>query len=153
MGGYKMSFVKKIMIPTDGSGYSGYAVEYAVKLCRALDAEAILVSVIDIRYEMYGAYNEVSSGIRIEELVREQIAHALDRHAAEMMGQGLTVRKLIRVGDVIHELLDVIREEGVDMVVIGTHGRKGVSRFLLGSTAEKLVRSAACPVLTVRPGE
>jgi nucleotide-binding universal stress UspA family protein len=46
-----------------------------------------------------------------------------------------------------------VDEMNIDLIIIGTHGRKGVSRFLLGSTAEKLVRSAPCPVLTVRPSE
>jgi len=148
-----MSFIRKILIPTDGSDYSHYALEYAVNLCRALEAEVVLVSVVDVRYEMYDAYSEVHAATQMEELIREQVSRSLDRHAAEMIDQGIPVRKIMKVGDVIHELLEVIREEQIDLVVVGTHGRKGLSRFLLGSTTEKLVRSASCPVLTVRPPE
>ncbi|NOY52266.1 MAG: universal stress protein [Deltaproteobacteria bacterium] len=148
-----MSFIKRILIPTDGSEYSHYALEYAVNLCRALQAEVVLVSIVDIRYEMYDAYSEVHAATQMEELIREQVTKALDQHAAEIINQGVSVKKIMKIGDVIHELLEVIREEHVDLVVVGTHGRKGLSRFLLGSTTEKLVRSASCPVLTVRPPE
>lgn len=145
--------IKKILIPTDGSEYSRYAVDYAVKLCTALKAEIVLLSVVDVRYEMYDVYSEVQTPVQIEELMREQISRALDKHAAGIQDKGITVKKILRTGDVIQEVLDVVTEEGIDLIVIGTHGRKGISRFLLGSTTEKLVRSAPCPVLTVRPPE
>ncbi len=148
-----MSFIKKILIPTDGSEYSRYATDYAINLCDALHAEIILISVADIRYEMYDVYSEVHAVGNVEELIREQVSRALDQHAAEVERRGMTVRKILRVGDVIQETLAVIEEEGIDLVVIGTHGRKGISHFLLGSTTEKLVRSAPCPVLTVRPAK
>jgi nucleotide-binding universal stress UspA family protein len=148
-----MSFIKKILIPTDGSEYSRYALEYAVRLCKSLKAEVVLASVVDVRYEMYDAYSEVHAVTQVEELIREQVSKALDQHAAEIIEEGVKVNKIMKVGDVVHELLEMIREEKIDLVVIGTHGRKGISRFLLGSTTEKLIRSAPCPVLTVRPQE
>ncbi len=147
----QMAFIKKILIPTDGSEYSRYATEYAVNLCEALNAEITLVSVADIRYEMYDVYSEVHAVGNVEELIREQVSRALEQHAAEVERRGMAVKKVLRVGDVIQEILNVIENEGIDLVVIGTHGRKGISHFLLGSTTEKLVRSAPCPVLTVRP--
>ncbi len=146
-----MAFIKKILIPTDGSEYSRYATDYAINLCDALDAEITLISVADIRYEMYDVYSEVHAVGNVEELIREQVSRALDQHAAEIERRGVKVRKVLRVGDIIQEILDVIQKEEIDLVVIGTHGRKGISHFLLGSTTEKLVRSAPCPVLTVRP--
>ncbi|OIP66266.1 MAG: universal stress protein [Nitrospirae bacterium CG_4_9_14_3_um_filter_53_35] len=145
--------IKTILIPTDGSAYSRYAVEYAVDLCAALKADLVLVSVVDVRFDMYDVYSEFHSPVRIEEVIREQMSKALDKQAAEIQGREIKVRKILKVGDVINEILTVVKEEGIDLIVIGTHGRKGVSRFLLGSTTEKLVRSAPCPVLTVRPPE
>jgi nucleotide-binding universal stress UspA family protein len=149
--GMIMSFIKRIMIPTDGSEYSQYATEYAVKLSKELEADIVLVSVVDVRYEMYDAYSEVHAVTQIEEMIRDQVTRSLDQRASELEQKGLKVKKVLKVGDVIHELLGVIDEEKVDLVVIGTHGRKGISHFLLGSTTEKLIRSAPCPVLTVRP--
>ncbi len=146
-----MSFIKKILIPTDGSEYSRYATDYAVNLCEALNAEITLISVADIRYEMYDVYSEVHAVGNVEALIREQVSRALDQHAAEIERRGISVRKILRVGDVIQEILDVVEKEKIDLVVIGTHGRKGISHFLLGSTTEKLIRSAPCPILTVRP--
>ena len=146
-----MSFIQKILIPTDGSEYSRYATEYATKLSRELKAGLVLASVVDVRYDMYDAYSEVHSVVQIEEIIREQVTKSLDQRAAELAEEGYKVKKILKVGDVIHELLEIIQSEGIDLVVIGTHGRKGFSHFLLGSTTEKLVRSAPCPVLTVRP--
>ncbi len=146
-----MSFIQKILIPTDGSEYSRYATEYATKLSRELKAGLVLASVVDVRYDMYDAYSEVHSVVQIEEIIREQVTKSLDQRAAELEEKGYKVKKILKVGDVIHELLEIIQSEAIDLVVIGTHGRKGFSHFLLGSTTEKLVRSAPCPVLTVRP--
>jgi len=146
-----MSFIQKILIPTDGSEYSRYATEYATKLSRELKAGLVLASVVDVRYDMYDAYSEVHSVVQIEEIIREQVTKSLDQRAAELEEKGYKVKKILKVGDVIHELLEIIQSEKIDLVVIGTHGRKGFSHFLLGSTTEKLVRSAPCPVLTVRP--
>ncbi|MEK6775402.1 MAG: universal stress protein [bacterium] len=145
--------IKTILIPADGSAYSRYAVEYAVDLCAALKADVVLVSVVDVRFDMYDVYSEIHSPTRIEEVIREQMSKALDKQAAEIQDRGIKVKKILRVGDVIYEILSVVKEEGIDLVVIGTHGRKGLSRFLLGSTTEKLVRSSPCPILTVRPPE
>lgn len=146
-----MSFIKKILIPTDGSEYSRYATEYATKLSRELKADLVLASVVDVRYDMYDAYSEVHSVVQIEEIIREQVTKSLDQRAAELEENGYKVKKILKVGDVIHELVEIIKSEAIDLVVIGSHGRKGFSHFLLGSTTEKLVRSAPCPVLTVRP--
>ncbi len=145
--------IRKILIPTDGSDYSRYATDYAVNLCQALRAEIVLVSVVDVRYDMYDAYGEVPAPARMEELIREQVSKSLDKSAAEIQAKGIKVKKILKIGDVIREILEVVTQEGVDLIVIGTHGRKGISRFLLGSTTEKLIRSATCPVLTVRPPE
>jgi nucleotide-binding universal stress UspA family protein len=102
---------------------------------------------------MYDVYSEIHTPVRIDEMIREQVSKALDKNAAEIQDKGINVKKILKVGDVIEEILNVAEAEKVDLIVIGTHGRKGVSRFLLGSTTEKLVRSAKCPVLTVPPSE
>lgn len=145
--------IKTILIPTDGTDYSRYAIDYAVRLSLKLQAEIVLVSVVDIRYDMYDVYSEIHTPVRIDEMIREQVSKALDKNAAEIQDKGINVKKILKVGDVIEEILNVAEVEKVDLIVIGTHGRKGVSRFLLGSTTEKLVRSAKCPVLTVPPSE
>lgn len=148
-----MSVINKILIPTDGTEYSNYAIDYAVSLCKELSAEIVLISVVDIHYEMYDVYSEIHAPAQIDEIIREQVNKSLNKNAAAIQESGVAVRKILKVGDVIQEILNTVSEEGVDLIVIGTHGRKGISRFLLGSTTEKLIRSATCPVLTVRPPE
>jgi nucleotide-binding universal stress UspA family protein len=72
---------------------------------------------------------------------------ALDKLAAE---QGCLGEVLLRTGDARDQILQAAKELGADMIVMGTHGRRGVRRALLGSVTESVVRSADCPVLTVR---
>jgi nucleotide-binding universal stress UspA family protein len=148
-----MSMIKKVLIPTDGTDYSSYALDYAMDFCKELHAEIVLVSVVDVHYEMYDVYSEIHAPAQIDEMIRKQLNKALDKQAAKIRERGIPVRKILKVGDVIQEILDTVETEDVDLIVVGTHGRKGFSRFLLGSTTEKLVRSAPCPVLTVRPTE
>ena len=143
--------IRTILVPTDGSDYSGYAADYAGRLAQALEARIVLVSVVSVTTGIYDAYSEIPAAVQVEEVLREQVHRALDKEAARLRERGLEVRSLLRVGDVLREILDAVEEESADLVVIGTHGRKGLSRFLLGSTTEKLVRTAPCPVLTVRP--
>jgi len=148
-----MSFIRIILVPTDGSDYSRYATAYAGRLATALGARILLVSVVNVTAGIYDAYSEVPAPLQIEEALREQVSRALDKETARLREQGVEVQSLLRMGDVLQEILEAIRTQAVDLVVIGTHGRKGLSRFLLGSTTEKLVRSSPCPVLTVRPPE
>jgi len=138
-----------ILVPTDGSAASEGAVEHAIELANQYGATVHALYVVDT-----GAYSsmEVGSDIVVEAL-REEGEQAVERVASEAEDAGVAVETSVRTG-IAHRAIDeYVNEEGIDLVVMGTHGRTGVGRFLLGSVAEKVVRTADAPVMTVRASE
>ena len=142
--------MKKILIPTDFSDCARRAEERAVALGRSLGAELILLHVA-VETPLY---NEGLRGLadprRVYEAQREWAENTLAARAAEIRGTGVSTHGVIRSGVAIDEILKLAVEERCDLIVIGTHGRGGLSRFFLGSVADRIVRLAPCPVMTVR---
>ena len=93
-----------------------------------------------------------SLGLISKEL-RQTAREQLSRLAAGLQKRRLSVRTLLGVGAAYDVIVDVAKKLKVDLIVMSTHGRTGLSHFLIGSVAERVVRSATCPVLTVRGGK
>jgi nucleotide-binding universal stress UspA family protein len=140
-----MPAFRKILVSTDFGASSSRAVDVAVDLARTFDAELTLVHVYEIPAFMYmGAWIDVVTPI-------EQAAQAeLDAVLASVRKALPSARAELRCGIPWTQVLEVAAESGADLIVMGTHGRTGVSHALLGSVAERIVRTAAVPVLTVR---
>ncbi|MFB6223258.1 MAG: universal stress protein [Haloarcula sp.] len=138
-----------IMLPTDGSSGADAAIEPTAALARETDATVHVVSVVDTR--SLGV--DVGSSVIVDEL--ESIAADAVGTASERLSeQGVeTVETATSHGLPYRAILTAIEDTDVDLVVMGTHGRTGVDRYLLGSVAEKLVRTSPVPVLTVRSSE
>jgi nucleotide-binding universal stress UspA family protein len=100
-------------------------------------------------------YGESAFGMSDVKQIYEAQARWADEHLAAraegLCNQGVPTRWLRRAGVVDQLIVDTAREEGANYVVMGTHGRGGIARFMLGSVADRVVRTASCPVLTVRP--
>ena len=138
--------ITNILVPTDFSACSEQALDYAVELAGKLDAKLHLLAVIGI--PAYGM-PELGVGVtaaRIENLVQDS-QHAVDQLARNRTGVAKT---LVRTGDPRDVILQTAEELQVDLIVMGTHGRRGISRALLGSVTEMIVRTSPVPVLTVR---
>ncbi|MUV48733.1 universal stress protein [Haloarcula sp. CBA1122] len=135
-----------ILLPTDGSSGAAAAIEPTGALASATDATVHLVSVVDTR----SLGIDVGSSVIVDELesvATDAVGDASDR----LSGMGVeTVETAITHGVPYRAILDAIEEADADLVVIGTHGRTGIDRYLLGSVAEKLVRTSPVPVMTVR---
>ncbi|MEF8828578.1 MAG: universal stress protein [Haloarcula sp.] len=135
-----------IMLPTDGSSGAAAAIEPTGALASATDATVHLVSVVDTR----SLGIDVGSSVIVDELesvATDAVEDASDRLSE--LGVG-TVETAIAHGIPYQAILEAIEDADVDIVVIGTHGRTGIDRYLLGSVAEKLVRTSPVPVMTVR---
>lgn len=144
---------RRILAPTDFSPESAAAWETAQALARALDAELVLLHV-QSEAPLYG--EGVYSTQRLRELyaaAREWAEKTLEEMAAAARASGLRVQTRLRTGTPHAEIVAAVAEEGADLVVIGTHGRGGLDRALLGSVADRVVRRAPCPVVTVRARE
>jgi universal stress protein A len=122
-----------------------------VQLARRHAGELILLHV----YMDLPAYPEITAG-QVEAIYEEQrrwIETALERRARAARGEGLLARALLRTGPAAPTIAQTAKEESADLIVVGTHGRAGLDRLVLGSVAERVVRLAACPVLVVKSGE
>ncbi|HZO16304.1 MAG TPA: universal stress protein [Polyangiaceae bacterium] len=138
--------ISTILVPTDFSACSEQALDYAVELASKLDARVHLLTVIGI--PAYGL-PELGIGVTapmIDSLVSDGQGE-VDRLARE---RKLGTQALVRTGDAREVILQTAEELKADLIVMGTHGRRGVSRALLGSVAEMIVRRSPTPVLTVR---
>lgn len=141
---------KNILVPTDLSDGAEEALDYACELARPFGATIHLLHVIGIPTLGVPELGVALTSTVIDSLVRDnQIA--LEELASRKRDLATFGQVLLRTGDARDLINQTAKELGADMIVMGTHGRRGVSRALLGSIAETVVRTAPCPVLTVRP--
>jgi nucleotide-binding universal stress UspA family protein len=136
---------KKILVPVDFSPRARAAVEYALVLARHFEADVHL---------LYAVKEPVAVGVD-EPVVLWEFAHTragreMKRYLQEIEDVGVVVRGRLESGDTAEAILRVAAEERFDLIVMGTHGRTGLAHWVHGSIAEKVVRVAGCPVLTIR---
>ena len=156
---------KRILCPVDMSIFSEGAVRLGAQLAEASDASLYLLHVIDNPFDelymtpiteadpaLYGLY-------RSEPERRAQIINATRQHSEVMLKQFChdwiahlpKTRYLVMDGNPFEKIIDAATDHRIDLIVLSTHGRTGVKRLLIGNVAEKVVRHAPCPVLTVKP--
>src|ERR1700722_10145956 len=144
----------KILVATDFSDDSNHALAFAEELARRFSAEMLLMHVDQPLAPVM--VSELSPGLdigamsRIAEEQRLLALRELDMLTAPLRDSGLKARGLLKVGGPFLEIVHAAYVEGVDLIVLGTHGRTGLAHVLLGSVAERVVRKAHCPVLTIR---
>jgi universal stress protein A len=144
--------VNRILVPTDFSETADKALAYAKDLAMKLGASLHLVHVYSDPYAVAAGAPEVYAPVPAEvrarsiEEVRDRLFERLDV-AEEQRFRGS--RGVVR-GLIAPQIVDYAASQDIDLIVIGTHGRRGVAHLLLGSVAEHVVRTAGCPVLTVR---
>ncbi|GAB7022132.1 universal stress protein [Salidesulfovibrio brasiliensis] len=145
-----MAEIKKILCAIDFSEYSPMVADYAKTIAKCTGAQVVCLYVAPSMSQYVGFHVPPSS---IENFVGEIVTGAEDTmndfvntHFDELDTQGRVV-----TGYPAEEVLEAAKSENVDMIVMGTHGRKGIDRILFGSVAEKVVKTSDCPVLTVRP--
>jgi nucleotide-binding universal stress UspA family protein len=142
---------KRILVPTDLSEGAAQALDYACELARTLDAEVHLLNVVGIPSLGVPELGVALTATMIDRIVVDNQT-ALDE-LVRTRCTGKTGPALVRSGDPREVINRTAQEIGADLIVMGTHGRRGISRALLGSVAETVVRSAPCAVLTVRVKE
>ncbi len=140
---------KKILLPTDGSKFAEKAAKHAIWIADSSGAEVIVLNVIETS-TLVGLPAE-DLIVRIKEILKEEGKKALENISNVLKESGRTVKLTPKTkeGSPADVILKTINEENIDLVVMGTSGKTGLDRFLLGSVAEKVVKSATCPVLVV----
>lgn len=146
-----MNPFRRILFPVDLSAVSGMVAPVVVEMAEAFDAEVHLLFVARLfkQYESLDVPQNTICGFE-EKLLRGS-EKGLEDFAHEAFPPGLRVRRCVRVGDPRQEIVEYAHAEDMDVVIMGTHGRKGLDRILFGSVAEHVVRTAPVPVLTVKP--
>jgi nucleotide-binding universal stress UspA family protein len=135
-----------VLVPTDGSPGTAHVLTHAIELADRFDATLHGLYVLDAGET--GLDVDASMG-RVEEALGTLAEPALERIVTRGEDAGIRTETATREGRPHEEIVDYVEETGVDVVVMGTHGRSGVKRVLLGSVTERVVRLAPVPVLTV----
>jgi nucleotide-binding universal stress UspA family protein len=142
--------IKSILFPTDFSEGSSQALQYASEMGRRYGAKIYLLHVIHDIVEAGGWYVPHPSMDNIYKEISKDAQKEIEKYGLEEL-RGLKDVERVVIRGVPHEaIIKFANEKKVDLVIIGTYGRKGIDRILFGSTAAYVVRNAPCPVLTVR---
>jgi nucleotide-binding universal stress UspA family protein len=142
--------LKRILVPHDFSDTAERALSFALDLAERLGAGVIVLHAYDA--PVLGFPDGTAALPALVELtgqIQSAAAAALEGVARRVRSRGVPLDTVLRQGPAWSEIDAAARELGADLIVMGTHGRRGVSRALMGSVAEKVVRTAPCPVLTV----
>lgn len=143
--------IKRILLPTDFSTNSDAATKYACELATSFDAELHLLHAIDLPPAYWP---ELGTGLDFSTSIGVFKAEAEKSMTKVLDSQWSARRKLVQTileGSPKVEIIRYAREHDIDLIVISTHGRTGLAHVLMGSVAENVVRTAPCPVLTIRP--
>ena len=148
-----MAPFSKILVPVDFSKHSERATALAVELARRFEASLTLLHVYSIpTYPLPEGYVLASPEVVAD--LMEKTSVAIKEVRARVLAQGVAkVDALLVEGSAFAEIVRTAREKHFDLIVMGTHGRSGLKHALMGSVAEKVVRKAPCPVLSVRDPE
>jgi nucleotide-binding universal stress UspA family protein len=139
-----MLAVQTILHPTDFSDRSQYAFWLACALCRDYGARLLVLHVASVPIVVYGEGVVPPDPEELRATARGQLDHLVVPHG------DVRAERRLEQGDAVTEILRVADEVHADLIVMGTHGRTGLGRLLMGSVAEQVVHKARCPVLTVK---
>ncbi len=143
---------KEILVPLDGSELAESAIPHARELAKAFGARITLLSVIEpvAMYSQPGVVGPVISvAVNIQEEM-ETLGQYLDGIAEQLRAENIEVQRVAKEGDPASQICDYAHESKADVIVMSTHGRSGIRRWVYGSVADRVLRGARVPVLLVR---
>ena len=142
--------ISKVLVPIDFSDYSKSALKYAVNFVKYFKANLILVYVVEpVIYPPDFSMGQIAIPSVDLEMDKRAIEE-LNKLAEQEIPTEIKVKSIVKTGKPFIEIIETAAEEDIDLIIIATHGHTGVEHILFGSTAEKVVRKAPCPVLTLR---
>jgi universal stress protein A len=142
--GFKL---KEILVPVDFTKCTEKALSYAVPFARQFGATVTLLHVVEPTF-----MPAVEMGVVVEVDSKEDVQRELEKLRTRFAGE-VSCQIMMRRGIAESEIVNAARELASDLIILSTHGRSGLDRLLLGSTAERVVRRAGCPIFIVRPHE
>lgn len=150
-----MITLKNILVATDFGEPADAALLYGRALAKAFGARLHVLHVVEDAYaSAYASEMYVPPDPSVQAEINEAAQKRLDELVLDSDGSGPAVTTVLRISNApAPAIVGYAKDEGIDLIVIGTHGRKGIAHLLLGSVAERVVRTAPCPVLTVHSPE
>lgn len=148
-----MITLSKVLVPTDFSEFSMPAMTYGCAMAARFDAELHLLHVCPDAAMLVPEVGGLGSAGLLEqaEAFEKAAMEQLEKLPPDNWENGRNIVRVTRVGSPFYEVIQYAKEQEVDLIVIGTHGRSGLMHLLMGSVAENIVRKSPCPVLTVKP--
>lgn len=146
--------LNKILVPVDFSESSEKSLQYGISMAEQYKAQLCIFSVIDDRI-----FDDTLFVVYAEQEIRHNRKQVYEEHLEKKLADikkkhpTLKLYQCVKLGIAFVEIVKFAQEQDVDLIVMGSHGRTGITHLLIGSTTEKVVRKAPCPVLTVRPKE
>jgi len=146
-----MKRIRRILYATDYSKASGRALDEAVNLARQNRAELLVVHVMEpIPYAAGEEFGGAELYLRLEDATKRESQTTMDKLIRRLRRSKVKAKSLLLRGSAYDQIVKTAKSKRADMVVIGTHGRTGLSKLFMGSVAAKVVSAATCPVVTVR---
>lgn len=145
-----MFTVASLLVPTDFSANASQALSYAKELAKATNATLHLIHVVEpVVYPADWSYAQVGFA-DIEQELKETSSKEMDTLVSQLQAEGFSVVAAVRMGRASDEICAYAKEKSISIISMGTHGRSGLEHFLFGSTTERVLRKAPCPILAVR---
>ena len=142
--------IKTILLPVDFSDSSELLAEYAITFCKSFNAKVHVLHVVSSLDDYTGMYVPHISLETVMGEVYHSAQNGLNDFCLRHFKDKITYESILAKGDPYKEIIRVAGEKEIDIIIMGTHGRSGLDHFLFGSTIERVLRAATCPVLTVK---
>jgi nucleotide-binding universal stress UspA family protein len=140
--------IRKILVPTDGSDYSVRAAEYGVDIAKMLSAQIVVVYVID--QVVIDQISKATERDSVERELKENGQRYVNYVLSLAEKEGVKSSSLLAKGTPYEQIVHLARELNIDLIVMGTYGRRGTERVLIGSVAQRVIEYAPCPVLVIK---
>ena len=146
-----MKDIKKILFPVDLSETSEKIVPYVETMARKFDAEIHLLFVARLFDYFVSIYVPHSSIASFEEEIAKGGQKRLDEFQAKYFPEPFKTQSVVLIGDASEKIIEYAKTEGIDLLIMGTHGRKGLDRVIFGSVAERVSKMASVPLMLINP--
>ncbi|MCC6048533.1 MAG: universal stress protein [Thermodesulfobacterium sp.] len=143
--------IRTILVPVDFSEVAPILAKWAKGFAKQLNAKIILTYVLEDLSTYEGIFVDRKTLTELENTLYEGAKKSMEDFLKEHFSDFPDVEPVLEKGDVVETILRVAQEKGADLIVIGTHGRKGLDRILFGSVAEGVVKNSPIPVVTLNP--
>ncbi|MFH1147280.1 MAG: universal stress protein [Pseudomonadota bacterium] len=146
-----MREIKKVLVPVDFSEHSGKIMDYAMDMAERLEAKVYIIHVVGRLQDLPDFYFHQMPMVELEAEIAKSAERTMKDLVEKYLNRSTEFETRVTVGDISSKIDEMVKAESIDLIIMGTHGRKGLDRMLFGSVAEQVVKTASCPVMTVNP--